>query len=256
MLKGKLAAAGVDLHRPRSWHRGVGVLQGPRRHPGRADPPAAHGSPRERPTETTDATACCVKPSSTSHLRCASVSQVCRCTLSRDSSSNINSSPNAPMMTAEPPTISAKWRLNHAERAAQASEEQPAQQERQTEAERVDGEQCSARPDAVLVRGDAEDRAEDRSDARRPAEAERHAGDRGRGVAEPAELRVEPLLLVEPRRAEEQRAEQEQRHREQQRARQARECASGDRGATDRTTSPTTRARRTPSRSPRRTTPS
>ena len=46
-----------------------------------------------------------------------------------------------------------------------------------------------------------------------------------RGGAEPAELRMEALLLVQPRRAQEHRAEQEQRHREHERARQAREHA-------------------------------
>ena len=51
MLKGKLDAAGRRVHRARPRHQGVGVLQGPRRHSGRADPPAAHGSSRKRPQE-------------------------------------------------------------------------------------------------------------------------------------------------------------------------------------------------------------
>ena len=47
-LKRKLDDAGV-AYIGRGPRRGVGVLQGPRQHPGRADPPAADGGPRKRP---------------------------------------------------------------------------------------------------------------------------------------------------------------------------------------------------------------
>ncbi len=153
------------------------------------------------------------------------MSQRWRCRLTRESSSNIKSTPNAPSTSAEPPTIEREVTLHPAERAAQAAEREPGDEERQTEAERVHDEQRAAGPDAVLVRGDAEDRAEDRADARRPAEPERGARDRGRRDAEASELRMKSLLLVQPRRAQEQRSEQEQRHREHHRARDAREHA-------------------------------
>ncbi len=48
MLKGKLDRRGRRVHRARPRDQGVGVLQGPGRHPGRVDPPAAHGSSGER----------------------------------------------------------------------------------------------------------------------------------------------------------------------------------------------------------------
>ena len=101
------------------------------------------------------------------------------------------------------------------------SERETRHEERETEAERVRDEQRRAGPHAVLRSGDREDRAEDRTDARRPTEAERDTGDDRSRVAEPSELRLETLLLVQPRRLQEQRAEQEQAHPDEDRAGQA-----------------------------------
>ena len=46
--KVRLADAGIDVPRARHGRRGVDLLQGPRQHPGRADPPAALRDARER----------------------------------------------------------------------------------------------------------------------------------------------------------------------------------------------------------------
>ena len=202
--------------------QGVGVLQGSRQHPGRADPPAADGSAGERTRRATEDSADHARrvwrlsPSSSPRpaSRCASVSHSAGARSGATSSSNINSRPNAPSTTAEPPTINGKCRFTQPNAPPSRPSASPVTRNGKPRPSEYATSSVAAGPHAVLVRGDAEDRAEDRTDARRPAEAERDARDDRRGVAEAAELRMEALLLVQPRRAQEQRAEQEQRHRE------------------------------------------
>ena len=195
MLKGKLDGGGRRLHRSRHGRQGVDVLQGSRRHPGRADPPAADGGARERParrlTTSTAGSRLVIPqarpsatPSSTSHSRCASVSHVLEVHVRRDSSSNIEQEPErADDVTARSP------RRQHRSGASPkpsappgaAEREEPGHQERQAEPERVDGEQRAARPtrDAGSRRcrgsnrGSARCTATSRSRTRRPRPAAR-----------------------------------------------------------------------------------
>ena len=142
--------------------------------------------------------------------------------------------PNPMRTNAENATSAVRWRFTNASAPLDAPEREADDEEREPEAERVGDEQRRAGPHAVLVRRDGEDRPQDRPDARRPTEPECGARDERRGLAEAAELRVEALLLVEPRRAQEQRPEQEQAHADHDRARDARRAGLGGRRASGR----------------------
>ena len=162
-------------------------------------------------------------PSSTSHSNGVPSSACWNSTVTRLSWSNISMMPNPMRTNAENATSAVKWRFTERQRAAHAPEREADDEEREPEAERVGNEQRRAGPHAVLVRRDGEDRPQDRPDARRPTEPECGARDERRGFTEAAELRVEALLLVEPRRAQEQRPEQEEAHADHDRARDARQ---------------------------------
>src|ERR1039458_2834729 len=92
-------------------------------------------------------------------------------------------------------------------------------EERHAEPDRVDGEQPSALRHTPIPRGDPEDGGKDRPDARRPAEAERRAGDRGGERAEAGKVRVEPGLTEEPGRLDDERRTEDERHGEDDPAR-------------------------------------
>src|SRR5260370_32056151 len=87
--------------------------------------------------------------------------------------------------------------LDPGEGRGEAAERDAGDEERRAEPERVDGEEERGASEVAALRGEVEDRSEDRADAGSPSQPERGPGDRGRERAEALQVRMEPELLVE-----------------------------------------------------------